>query len=56
MARNFPGMDKVTNFRKGARRFEERAATAIAPKPANTGKEWLTPGTPPPRRQRKQPR
>jgi hypothetical protein len=29
---NFPGMDKVTNFRKRAQRFEERAATAIDPK------------------------
>jgi hypothetical protein len=50
MVGNFPGMDKVINFRKRAQRFEERAATAIDPKPANTGKEWLTPGTAPPKR------
>src|SRR4030095_7490757 len=45
-----PGIDKVINFRKRAQRFEDRAATAIDPKPANTGKEWLTPGTAPPKR------
>jgi hypothetical protein len=28
---NFPGVDKVINFRKRAQRFEERAATAIDP-------------------------
>ena len=31
MVGNFPGMDKVINFRKRAQRFEERAATEIDP-------------------------
>jgi hypothetical protein len=45
-------MDKVTKFRKRAQDWEERAATAIDDDRANTGREWLTLGTAPPRRQR----
>ena len=43
-------MDNVINFRKRTQRFEERAATATNLKPPDTGKEWLTPGTAPPKR------
>ena len=50
MVGNFPGMDKVINFRKRAQRFEERAATAIDPQAREHWQEWLTPGTAPPKR------
>jgi hypothetical protein len=49
-------MDKAINFRKRAQCFEKRAATAMDPKAPNTVKEWLTPGTAPPKRLKEHPR
>jgi hypothetical protein len=42
--------ERTKQFRKRAQRFEERAATAIDPQAReHWQKEWLTPGTAPPK-------